>query len=61
MDLAEPNIIFLDTYLILYGEITYTQSVMVNNYHAKVTFSIASAFINLFSSYTGHYLVSESN
>ena len=60
IDLATPKIIFLDTYLILYSELAYAHSVQGNNQHSKMTGSLASNVIKLYSSYAGCYLVSGS-
>ena len=57
MDLAALKIMFLDRYLILYCELTYTCSVKGNNYYAKRTGLLASNEIKLSSSYIGHSLV----
>ena len=53
IDLSSPEILFFDTYLILYCEIMYTNTVKDNNQHLF----IASNVINLYSSYTCRSLV----
>ena len=54
MDLAAPIIMFLDTNLILYNELTYICSVMGKNQHAKITILMASEVLNLSSSCSDH-------
>ena len=57
--LAAPKIMYLDTYIIFFNALSNGLSVKGNNQDSEITGTMESSVLNLSSSYTDPYLLSE--